>query len=417
METLRFTALVMIAVATAPVASVAEVHMLAWAGGGADDTCVADTEKIVEWWDTYRAKSPEYTIVWHYTELQDRWKAVMETGTDPLTGEHINVLYVPGGWHPERYWHFNWIKDLYHAQIDLGIGYVGICAGAYLHAGDLEYAPGNPGSQDVFVDGVTVIDGMEGPDRICHVLILPHNPLTPPYTWNKVYWYKYWNGPGFGPENGDMYDAKDGYWYKITDIEGKEVMIKIWPVGQYEDVCSGWAIVAGQYFVREGNKWVPRGRFVLFGPHPELTDRKGAHALLAKAILWAAGVNIQPLLSAEENEEESKKNTSTGHAGEVPNVPPAPPVVPKPNVQVGIPSIHVDVVTPAVIATLLTLILPENIKAGLVAGDPLNPVFDVVANLLQKIGIPVTGTDLAFGTAMTVFLTVAEALWDVLNAI
>jgi len=86
----------------------AEVHILTWAGEGADSTCVARTKEIVDWWNTYRATGPDTTIVWHYTTRVDRWRTVLETGTDPLTGARISVVYVPGGWHPERYWDFDW---------------------------------------------------------------------------------------------------------------------------------------------------------------------------------------------------------------------------------------------------------------------------------------------------------------------
>ncbi|WP_457615143.1 hypothetical protein [Methanopyrus sp.] len=361
----------------------AEVHMLTWAGGGADSTCVAKTKKVVDWWDTYRATGPDTTIVWHYTTKVDRWKTVLETGIDPLTGARISVVYVPGGWHPERYWNFDWVRALYHAQIDLGIGYVGICAGAYLHAGDTKYSTSGPGHDDVLQDGVTVIDGMNGPDKICHVLILPNNPLTPKWTWNNVFTYKYWNGPGFGPEPGLEYNTSHKCWVKITTIEGRKVMIKIWPVGEYEDICKGWAMVAGQYFVKEGDRWVPRGRFVLFGPHPELTSRTGAHALLAKAILWAAGAKV-PM-------------------GSQPS--PIVQMVPKGTIQ--------KALVAALVATCLTFALPEDVKEELFkALDPIiQGIFETISSVIQdELGIKLPPKDLLTATVTTVVVYGLETL-------
>ncbi|WP_148688393.1 hypothetical protein [Methanopyrus sp. SNP6] len=370
-----------LAIMTGPV--YAEVHVLTWAGDGADSTCVAKTKKIVDWWNTYRATGPDTTIVWHYTKNKDRWRTVLETGNDPLTGARISVVYVPGGWHPERYWNFDWVRALYHAQIDLGIGYVGICAGAYLHAGDVAYSTNGPGHGDVLQDGVTVIDGMNGPDRICRVLILPGNPLTPEWTWGNVFTYKYWNGPGFGPEPGLEFNTSYKCWVKITNIEGREVMIKIWPVGEYVDTCKGWAIVAGQYFVKEGNKWVPRGRFVLFGPHPELTSRTGAHALLAKAILWAAGAKV-PM---------------------EPNPSPVVQVIPKGTIP--------KTLVAAVVSTVLTFALPDDVKEELFeASDPsIQEIFKTISNVIRdELGLKVPPEDLLTATVATVVVYVIEAL-------
>ncbi len=360
----------------------AEIHMLTWAGGGADDTCVARTKEIVDWWNSYRATGPQDTIVWHYTTREDRWRTVLETGVDPLTGARIDVIYVPGGWHPERYWHFDWVSALYRAQIDLGIGYVGVCAGAYLHAGDVEYDSGSPGHQDLLQDGVTVVDGMNGPNRICRVLILPDNPLTPDWTWNNVFTYKYWNGPGFGPEDGLQYDQNQRCWVKYASIEGKDVMIKIWPVGEYLDTCRGWAIVAGQYFVREGDRWVPRGRFVLFGPHPELTNRAGAHALLAKAIIWAAGREL--------HQEERPTFTQ----------------------QLTTNFLEKSIVA-ALVSTAITVAIPEQVKKQAFQGltEEVRTVFERISDALYRlVKVRVPPEDLFVGSVLTAAIYLMETL-------
>ncbi len=360
----------------------AEIHILTWAGGGADDTCVARTKRIVDWWNTYRATGPQDTIVWHYTTREDRWRTVLETGIDPLTGAKINVIYVPGGWHPERYWHFDFVELLYHAQIDLGIGYVGVCAGAYLHAGNIEYSSSGPGHQDLIQDGVTVVDGMNGPNRICRVLILPNNPLTPDWTWNNVFTYKYWNGPGFGPEEGLRYDPNQKCWVKYTKIEGRDVMIKIWPVGEYVDTCRGWAIVAGQYFVREGNEWVPRGRFVLFGPHPELTNRTGAHALLAKAIIWAAGGKLR---------QESQPTFTE---------------------MLAVNFLEKSILA-ALVSTVLTMLLPEDIKHQAFQGlsPEVQEAFrELAAAIKSATGVDIPAEDLFLGSLLTTITYLLETL-------
>ncbi len=287
----------------------AEIHMLTWAGGGADDTCVARTKEIVDWWNAYRATGPQDTIVWHYTTREDRWRTVLETGVDPLTGARIDVIYVPGGWHPERYWHFDWVSALYRAQIDLGIGYVGVCAGAYLHAGVT--SRGGIG-EDVFVDGVTAIDGNRGEGEV--PVLLYENPLTPPSTWGRVFQYVYANGPGLGPESGSVI-VSDREWYERVSLDGREIKVTVQGVGQYLSTVEGWAIVLGRYYLRSGNGWVPRGRFVLFGVHPELTDRVGAWKFLARSLIWAAG--YEPL-------ERGVSTGSSSGASELPMITPIP---------------------------------------------------------------------------------------------
>ncbi len=376
-------AIVPIAVALALVQGAAGVTVTVamWAGEGAAENCVERSLEAINYWN----QSPDgarfsINVIPYYSSAD--WRCVLETGRDPQTGQRIDVIYVPGGFHPEWHWDFDWVSALYHAQIDLGIGYVGVCAGAYLHAGDVEYDSGSPGHQDLLQDGVTVVDGMNGPNRICRVLILPDNPLTPDWTWNNVFTYKYWNGPGFGPEDGLQYDQNQRCWVKYASIEGKDVMIKIWPVGEYLDTCRGWAIVAGQYFVREGDRWVPRGRFVLFGPHPELTNRAGAHALLAKAIIWAAGRELH-----QEERPTFTQQLTTNFLEKS--------------------------IMAALVSTAITVAIPEQVKKQAFQGltEEVRTVFERISDALYRlVKVRVPPEDLFVGSVLTAAIYLMETL-------
>ncbi len=253
-----------------------------WAGEGASENCVERSLKAVSYWNQLpEAREFLVEVIPYYSSAD--WQYVLETGRDPCTGRRIDVIYVPGGYHPEWHWDFDWVSALYHAQIDLGIGYVGVCAGAYLHAGVT--TKGAIG-EDVFFDGVTAIDGNKGEGEV--PVLLYENPMTPPNTWGRVFQYSYANGPGLGPEAGSVI-VSEREWYKTATINGREVKVEVEGVGRYLSTVEGWAIVLGRYYLRRGDKWVPRGRFVLFGVHPELTERIGAWKFFVRALIWAAG--------------------------------------------------------------------------------------------------------------------------------
>ncbi|MHC1581142.1 hypothetical protein [Methanopyrus sp.] len=303
-------AIVLIAVALALVQGAAGVTVTVamWAGEGAAENCVERSLEAINYWN----QSPDgarfsINVIPYYSSAD--WRYVLETGRDPQTGQRIDVIYVPGGFHPEWHWDFDWVSALYHAQIDLGIGYVGVCAGAYLHAGVT--SRGGIG-EDVFVDGVTAIDGNRGEGEV--PVLLYENPLTPPSTWGRVFQYVYANGPGLGPESGSVI-VSDREWYERVSLDGREIKVTVQGVGQYLSTVEGWAIVLGQYYLRSGNGWVPRGRFVLFGVHPELTDRVGAWKFLARSLIWAAG--YEPL-------ERCVSTGSSSGASELPVIAPIP---------------------------------------------------------------------------------------------
>ncbi|MEO2241609.1 MAG: hypothetical protein ABGY09_06025, partial [Euryarchaeota archaeon] len=204
----------------------------------------------------------------------------------------------------------------------------------------------------------------------------------PDWTWNNVFTYKYWNGPGFGPEDGLQYDQSQRCWVKYASIEGRDVMIKIWPVGEYMDTCRGWAIVAGQYFVREGDRWVPRGRFVLFGPHPELTNRTGAHALLAKAIVWAAGQELRQ----EQRPTFTQRLTS---------------------------NFLEKSIMAALVSTILTVALPDQVKKQAFQGltEEVRTVFERASDALYRlVKVRVPPEDLFVGSVLTVAIYLMETL-------
>ncbi|WP_457620282.1 hypothetical protein [Methanopyrus sp.] len=278
---MRWTlALTVVAVLLSPVSAIT-VNVAMWAGKGAASNCVESSLRAVDYWNTNCGGIYHINVI-TYVSPSD-WRAVLETGRDPYTGTRIDVIYVPGGYHPEWHWDPDWIDLLYHAQIDLGIGYVGVCAGAYLHAGVTHR---KAIGEDLVVDGVTAIDGNRGNGYV-PVLIL-QNPITPRSTWGKIYEYYYANGPGMAAEDGSVF-VSDNRWYKVCWLNGKEVRIDVQGFGKYVGLVNGWAMVLGWYSVRSGDKWEPRGRFVLLGVHPELTERTGAWKLLARALIWAAG--------------------------------------------------------------------------------------------------------------------------------
>ncbi len=303
-------AIVLIAVALALVQGAAGVTVTVamWAGEGAAENCVERSLEAINYWNQSPDGARFFINVIPYYSSAD-WRYVLETGRDPQTGQRIDVIYVPGGFHPEWHWDFDWVSALYHAQIDLGIGYVGVCAGAYLHAGVT--SRGGIG-EDVFVDGVTAIDGNRGEGEV--PVLLYENPLTPPSTWGRVFQYVYANGPGLGPESGSVI-VSDREWYECVSLDGREIKVTVRGVGQYLSTVEGWAIVLGRYYLRRGNGWVPRGRFVLFGVHPELTDRVGAWKFLARSLIWAAG--YEPL-------ERGVSTGSSSGAGELPVITPIP---------------------------------------------------------------------------------------------
>ncbi len=287
-----------------PVQGAVQVNVAMWTGPGADQGCVQASYQAVEEWNS-SPYSQAYVINLIGVDSSSEWESILETGKDPITGQKINVVYVPGGYHPEWHWDFDWEDALYHAQLDLKMGYVGICAGAYVHEGITE--PGNL-SEDNIIDGVEVVDGDKGSGDV-QVYLFP-NPITPSWTWNHIWTYHYANGPGFGPEPQDVI-VSPTYWYRYATIEGKEVLIKVWPFGKYVNTVSGWAMVLGQYYVKSGDEWVPCGRFALFGVHPELTDRMGAHVMFCRALIWAAGYNPFSSAGASENEGSEIQNQST----------------------------------------------------------------------------------------------------------
>ncbi|WP_457614856.1 hypothetical protein [Methanopyrus sp.] len=261
--------------------SATTVNVAMWAGEGTASNCVKSSLKAINYWNTNCGGTYHINVITY--ESPSDWRTVLETGRDPYTGTRIDVIYVPGGYHPEWHWGPDWIDLLYHAQIDLGIGYVGVCAGAYLHAGVTHR---KAIGEDLVVDGVTAIDGNRGNGYV-PVLIL-QNPITPKSTWGKIYVYYYANGPGMAAEDGSVF-ISDNRWYKVCWLNGKEIRIDVQGFGKYVELVNGWAMVLGWYSVRSGNEWKPRGRFVLLGVHPELTERTGAWKLLARTLIWAAG--------------------------------------------------------------------------------------------------------------------------------
>ncbi len=307
----------MVAMVAVPAQAAIEINVAMWTGPGADPGCVQASYQAVEEWNSSQYANA-YIINLIGVDSSSEWESILETGKDPVTGQKINVVYVPGGYHPEWHWDFDWEDALYHAQLDLGMGYVGICAGAYVHEGIT--MPGDL-SEDNIIDGVRVVDGDKGSGDV-QVYLFP-NPITPSWTWNRIWTYHYANGPGFGPEPQDVIVAPT-HWYRYATIEGKEVKIEVWPFGKYVDRVSGWAMVLGQYYVKEGDKWVPKGRFALFGVHPELTDREGAHIMFCRALIWAAGYN--PFSAGASEEQNNQVNLGNPTTNEVVVIEPQTPV-------------------------------------------------------------------------------------------
>ncbi len=262
----------------APVPAHATVYVATWTGPGLDTdpnpetNCWTTSAWDVRWWNEHLQELPirERVVLIPIKDVH-RWRHVLYTGVDPKTGIHVDVVYVPGGWRPEDHWGSDWVDLLRWAQLHLGIGYVGICAGAttYIRA----------------FPCVKAVDGLKGHAEP-RVLLLPHpaNPLAnePGSTYEMRMYYA--NGPGMSFRRG-WYTIKyyiDRRWHTVRaycDVRG---------VAKYLEKVKGWAYVVGRWIV-DG---VEKGRFAIMSVHPEIMGRRNRDPDMVKmfvyALLWAA---------------------------------------------------------------------------------------------------------------------------------
>ncbi len=263
---------------TLPLPSTATVHVAVWTGPGLDTdpnpetNCWTTSVWDVKWWNSHLQELPvKEKVVLIPVKNVHRWRHILYTGVDPKTGRRVDVVYVPGGWRPEDHWGSDWVDLLRWAQLHLGLGYVGICAGAttYIRA----------------FPCVKAVDGLKGHAEP-RVLLLPHpaNPLAsePGSTYETRMYYA--NGPGMAFRRG-WYTVKyyiDRRWHTVRaycDVRG---------VIKYLEKVKGWAYVVGRWIV-DG---VEKGRFAIMSVHPEIMGRRDRDPDMIKlfvyAILWAA---------------------------------------------------------------------------------------------------------------------------------
>ncbi|WP_456436072.1 hypothetical protein [Methanopyrus sp.] len=255
----------------------ATVYVATWTGPGLDTdpnpetNCWTTSVWDVKWWNSHLDEMPvKEQIELIPVKSSSRWRQILYTGVDPVTKHRIDVIYVPGGWRPEEHWGSDWDDLLRWAQLHLGIGYVGICAGAttFIRAFPCVWS----------------VDGLKG-HALPKVLLLPHpaNPLVNEGE-SKVIRMYYANGPGMEWKRG-WYTVKYYIDKKLHEIKA---YCDVQGVMKYLEHVKGWAYVAGRWIV-DG---VEKGRFVVMSVHPEIMGRKDKDPDMVKtfiyAILWAA---------------------------------------------------------------------------------------------------------------------------------
>ncbi len=196
-----------------------------------------------------------------------------------------DITYVPGGWHPERYWPTNWRETLELSLITGTIkGYLGICAGAFTFAiGGARYHTTWP-PEDYWRNGITVAAGMLGPNIWTHYrcTVLGH----------RSGWILYWNGPLFAPEYGTVLTGPGHGQYTLPYswfLVRPDGTVWAWIADMRVNVrgIPGYGAALGIIYHWDGHQLHERARVALFGPHPEFYT--GTWWMLKRAIDFLEG--------------------------------------------------------------------------------------------------------------------------------
>lgn len=267
---MRWALVTAILLATQPVAA---TDVVIWADGGAASGCV----KWSQW--AFNRYGIHHVKAYRFSQLLQ-----------------ADVVYVPGGWHPEWYWPKNWRRVLELALITGVVkGYLGVCAGAFTFAiGGARYHATWPPA-DYWRNGVTAAAGMLGPNIWTHYrcTVLGH----------RTGWILYWNGPLFAPEPGAVitgpchgqYDLP--YSWFLVRPDGT---VWAWIADMRVTVrgIPGYGAVLGIIYQWDGERLRELARVVLFGPHPEFYV--GSWWMLKRAVEFIEGDYTPPAFTVLE---------------------------------------------------------------------------------------------------------------------
>jgi len=246
-----------------------------WVGVGAARGCV-------EWSD---ACWRHYNVPYEHVRSFGSMLSLVESAPN-------GVIYVPGGWHPERGWPKDWRARLLQLPY---LRYLGVCAGAYTFSlGSVTYyvnANRWP-PVDRWTNGLTVAYGMLGPG-----IWAPYRTYV---LGDRSGTVLYWNGPLFSPEagpevilvgpcRGELYSIPVPAFIRFTgDLAWTWVLDMRVRIGG----VTGWGAALGVVYdvVRSpsGIRLIEHGRVVLFGPHPEFAVRTWWMLLRAYEFLTGA---------------------------------------------------------------------------------------------------------------------------------